>query len=50
VLALFAVDGLRHQEIAEVLGVAEGTVWSRLHAARKSLEALLEQPARAAEK
>jgi RNA polymerase sigma-70 factor (ECF subfamily) len=37
VLALFAVEGFTHPEIAEVLGVPEGTVWSRLHAARKRL-------------
>ena len=41
VLALFAVDGLSHKEIAAVLGVPEGTVWSRLHLARKKLAALL---------
>lgn len=41
VLALFAVDGLGHAQIAEVLGVPEGTVWSRLHGARKRLAALL---------
>ena len=41
VLALFAVDGLSHREIAEVLGVPEGTVWSRVHLARRSLTAVL---------
>lgn len=41
VLSLFAVDGLRHADIAAVLGVAEGTVWSRLHEARRALAALL---------
>jgi RNA polymerase sigma-70 factor (ECF subfamily) len=41
VLSLFAVDGLGHVEIAEVLGVPTGTVWSRLHLARKRLNALL---------
>jgi RNA polymerase sigma-70 factor (ECF subfamily) len=41
VLSLFAVDGLSHREIAEVLGVPVGTVWSRLHAARKTLHAAL---------
>ena len=41
VLALFAVDGLSHREIAAVLGIPEGTVWSRLHSARKRLAALL---------
>ena len=43
VLALFAVEGLRHGEIAEVLGIPEGTVWSRLHLARRRLAALLDQ-------
>jgi RNA polymerase sigma-70 factor (ECF subfamily) len=37
VLSLFAIDGLSHREIAEVLGVPEGTVWSRLSAARRRL-------------
>jgi len=41
VLSLFAVDGLSHREIADILGVPEGTVWSRLHAARKRLAAEL---------
>ena len=41
VLALFALEGLRHGEIADVLGVPEGTVWSRLHAARRRLAAEL---------
>jgi len=39
VIALFAVEGLSHGEIAEILGVPEGTVWSRLHKARKALAA-----------
>jgi RNA polymerase sigma-70 factor (ECF subfamily) len=43
VLSLFAVDGLRHREIADVLGVPVGTVWSRLHAARKTLQAALSE-------
>ncbi len=37
VLSLFAIDGLSHREIADILGVPEGTVWSRLHAARRVL-------------
>jgi RNA polymerase sigma-70 factor, ECF subfamily len=41
VLALFSLDGLSHQEIAETLGIPEGTVWSRLHLARKKLSAEL---------
>ena len=41
VLSLFAIDGLKHAEIAEALGVPEGTVWSRLHHARRRLQELL---------
>jgi RNA polymerase sigma-70 factor (ECF subfamily) len=41
VVSLFAVDDLGHAQIAEILGVPEGTVWSRLHAARKRLAAEL---------
>ena len=37
VIALFAIEGLSHKEIAELLGVPEGTIWSRLHLARKRL-------------
>jgi RNA polymerase sigma-70 factor (ECF subfamily) len=37
VLSLFAIDGLPHSEIADILGVPEGTVWSRLHSARRLL-------------
>ena len=39
-LSLFAVEELSHHEIAEILCVPEGTVWSRLNAARKQLSAL----------
>jgi RNA polymerase sigma-70 factor (ECF subfamily) len=41
VIALFAVDGMSHKDIAETLGIPEGTVWSRLHSARKQLAAQL---------
>lgn len=34
-----AVVGLNHAQIAEILGIPEGTVWSQLHAARKRLAA-----------
>jgi RNA polymerase sigma-70 factor (ECF subfamily) len=37
ILSLFAVEGMSHKEISDVLGIPEGTVWSRLHAARKEL-------------
>ncbi len=39
VLLLFAVEGLSHGEIADILEVPEGTIWSRVHAARKRLTA-----------
>ena len=42
VLSLFAVEGLEHAQIAQILGVPPGTVWSRLHNARKRLGALME--------
>lgn len=41
VLSLFTVDGLGHAEIAQILGVPPGTIWSRLHLARKRLTAIL---------
>jgi RNA polymerase sigma-70 factor (ECF subfamily) len=41
VLSLFGVAGLSHGEIAETLGIPEGTVWSRLHHAKKQLAAAL---------
>ncbi len=41
VLSLFAIAGLTHTEIAETLGVPEGTVWSRLHHAKRKLGELL---------
>jgi RNA polymerase sigma-70 factor, ECF subfamily len=41
VLSLFGVAGLTHGEIAVTLGIAEGTVWSRLHHAKKKLAAEL---------
>ena len=37
VLSLFAIEGLSHREIADILGIPEGTVWSSLHAARRML-------------
>jgi RNA polymerase sigma-70 factor, ECF subfamily len=41
VVALFSIDGLSHGQIAAILGVPEGTVWSRLHKGRKALAAAL---------
>jgi RNA polymerase sigma-70 factor (ECF subfamily) len=40
VLSLFT-DGRSHQQIAEILDVPTGTVWSRLHLARKRLREVL---------
>jgi RNA polymerase sigma-70 factor (ECF subfamily) len=37
VLALFAIDGLSPDEVADVLGVPESDAWSRLHSARAML-------------
>lgn len=44
VLSLFAVEGLSHKEIAAILGIPEGTAWSRLHLARKRLSEALSNP------
>lgn len=41
VLALVAIEGLSHEAAAEVLGVPVGTVWSRLHSARRKLMAAM---------
>ena len=38
VLTLFTMEGLTHQEIADLLECPTGTVWSRLHQAKEALE------------
>jgi RNA polymerase sigma-70 factor (ECF subfamily) len=43
VLSLSVIEGLGHARIAEVLGIPEGTVWSRLHLARRKLVAALQE-------
>ena len=45
VLLLWAVEDLHYREIAEVLGIALGTVMSRLHRARAALVEQLEDVA-----
>jgi len=37
VLSFFAIDGLGHAKISEILGLSEGTIWRRVHEARKAL-------------
>jgi RNA polymerase sigma-70 factor, ECF subfamily len=43
VFVLYDVEGYRHREIAEQLGVAEGTVKAQLHRARRLLREALER-------
>ncbi|MEZ6067992.1 MAG: sigma-70 family RNA polymerase sigma factor [Planctomycetaceae bacterium] len=38
ILTLFFIEGMKHQEIATILDVPEGTVWSRLHKAKQKLK------------
>jgi RNA polymerase sigma-70 factor (ECF subfamily) len=42
VFVLHDVEGYRHQEIAELTGVAEGTSKAQLHRARRMLREALE--------
>lgn len=44
-LALFYVDDMSYQEIAEILGVPIGTVQSRLYRGKAQLQRLLAKPA-----
>ena len=43
VLVLHDIEGYRHEEIAEQLGIAVGTSKAQLHRARKLLREVLEQ-------
>ena len=43
VVTLFEIDGLSHEEIAEITGSTVGTVRSRLHYAKQLLQAELQQ-------
>ncbi|MEW7989767.1 MAG: sigma-70 family RNA polymerase sigma factor [Candidatus Thiodiazotropha sp.] len=41
ILMLVCVEGMRYEEVAQVLNIATGTVMSRLHRARKALRQIL---------
>jgi len=43
VLVLFCIEELGHGEIAHLLGCPEGTIWSRLHHARKQFASKLRE-------
>lgn len=43
VFNLYVIDGFKHEEIAELLGVSVGTSKSNLHKAKKNLRAMLEK-------
>jgi RNA polymerase sigma-70 factor (ECF subfamily) len=43
-IILFALEGMEGEQIAELLGVPLGTVWTRLHAARRELSGAFETP------
>jgi RNA polymerase sigma-70 factor (ECF subfamily) len=42
VVTLFEIDGLSHEEIADVVGCSVGTVRSRLHYAKQLLQSELQ--------
>ncbi len=37
ILTLFCIEGMKHQDIAKIFDVPEGTIWSRLHKAKQEL-------------
>lgn len=43
VFNLYVIEGFQHKEIAELLGISEGTSKSNLAKAKKNLQALLEK-------
>ena len=43
VFVLFEIEGLSHQQIAEVVGCSVGTVRSRLHYAKQQLQSMLKE-------
>jgi RNA polymerase sigma-70 factor (ECF subfamily) len=38
ILTLFCIEDMKHQDIAKIFDVPEGTVWSRLHKAKQELK------------
>jgi RNA polymerase sigma-70 factor (ECF subfamily) len=44
VFVLFEIEGLSHAEISSLMNIPVGTVYSRLHAARRKLQKLLARP------
>lgn len=43
ILLLISLEGMRYQQVAQILGIPEGTVMSRLSRARSQLRTLLSQ-------
>ena len=41
VVVLYEIEGLSHQEIAQITGTSEATVRTRLHYAKQQLQAIL---------
>jgi RNA polymerase sigma-70 factor (ECF subfamily) len=46
VLSLVSIEGISHEAASIVLGIPIGTVWSRLHTARKQLTEILQRNAK----